>query len=80
MNGGKKRGIEYKEGINEQRGREGTSLKKVKEARLRTEERTKNMKGLSCLRMKLCLNTLQTLSGRRNRNLLQIPSVMDGPG
>ena len=37
-----KRAIEYKEGINEQREKEGTGLKKEKRVSLRTEERTKN--------------------------------------
>ena len=37
--------IEYKEGINELRGKEGTGLKKEKRVSLRTEERTKNGKG-----------------------------------
>jgi hypothetical protein len=39
-----KRAIEYKEGIDEQRGKEVTSLKKEKGVSLRTEERTKNGK------------------------------------
>jgi hypothetical protein len=42
----KKRGIEYKEGINEQRGKEGTGLKRKKGVSLRREERKKNGKGL----------------------------------
>jgi hypothetical protein len=40
-----KRAIEYKEGINEQRGKEGTGLKKEKGASLGREEVTKNGKG-----------------------------------
>jgi hypothetical protein len=39
-----KRTIGYKEGINEQRGKEGTVLKKEKGVSIRTEERTKNGK------------------------------------
>lgn len=40
-----KRAIEYTEGIKEQRGKEGTGLKKEKGARRRTEKKKKNRRG-----------------------------------